>query len=620
MLTPQQISALRDRAGQVTDPIVEYLIADIAERISEAGQITSTAAYQAWTAQKFGVSQKELKKELQKRLRLTSEEINQLFKLAAHTGYANDIQRLGEDGAVSFEENTALQQILDSSIKLADEDFHNITQTMGFVGPDGRFDELTTAYRKSCDFAFEKVVNGAQDYDSAVRDATRELARQGIQVLDYETGVHTSLEAAVRRNVMGGLGLMNEQITQQNHDDLGCDGWEISAHGGCAPDHESIQGKQYTDEEYTRLNNSLVRRIGTLNCGHSAMPIIVGVNEPQYTDAELEEFRKQNEEGVTYEGKHYTLYEATRRQRRLESSIRNRKHRILIDEKLGDKDKLQTDQIRLQVLKQEYNRFSKATALPTQHVRMEAAGFDWKKGKAAEKAGKQVMANPLAKAYSDGETKIKWPSKGVSLTAEQYKDLRKYAEDKCIVLQGFKNSDAAIDLAKDTIDEAERMLSLYPELRGSIKKPFTLNLDRHMKSIDFAEVREGATHIMHINVDAYRNRESLAQEYKKLSESGWFVRGTSYKSIVYHEVGHMAADVYGIDGLSVMKEVLGTDSTAEALLWCKNNLSEYSFKSDGSEIISEMFSAYYGSETPGKEVVDFMSRCDKIIVDWRGVK
>ena len=45
---------------------------------------------------------------------------------------------------------------------------------------------------------------------------------------------------------------------------MGCEGWEISAHAASAPDHEPIQGLQYSDAEYTALNNSLVRRIGTL--------------------------------------------------------------------------------------------------------------------------------------------------------------------------------------------------------------------------------------------------------------------------------------------------------------------------------------------------------------------
>ena len=99
---------------------------------------------------------------------------------------------------------------------------------------------------------------------------------------------------------------------------------------------------------------------------------------------------------MDYEGKHYTLYEAGQPQRRLETSIRNRKHRILIDEQLGDKGALQNDQIRLQLLKQEYTRFSKAAKLPMQYERMEIAGFDWKKGKAAEKTVARVEREKAA--------------------------------------------------------------------------------------------------------------------------------------------------------------------------------------------------------------------------------
>lgn len=286
------------------------------------------------------------------------------------------------------------------------------------------------SFLKTCDFAFMKVAAGAQDYISAVRDATRALAEKGIQVIDYESGVHTSLEAAVRRNIMGALGLMNEQISQQNHDDLGCDGWEISAHAASAPDHEPYQGKQYRDVEFTRLNNSFHRRIGTLNCGHSAMPIIFGVNDPQYTDKELEEFRQKNEEGVIIGDKHYTLYEATQRQRSLERSIRKRKHHILVDEELGDAEKLQQDQIRLQILKQRYHEFSKAANLPEQYERLEKAGFTWKHGKAAEKTADDVFKNPpkdlkelsekIDKALNPYcERASKWSGNTVVMTREQ---------------------------------------------------------------------------------------------------------------------------------------------------------------------------------------------------------
>ncbi len=174
---------------------------------------------------------------------------------------------------------------------------------------------------------------------------------------------------------MGGLGLLQEQISQQNHDSFGADGWEISAHAACAPDHEPIQGKQYTDAEYQALNNSLVRRIGTLNCGHAAFPIVLGISEPQYTGAQLQKFRDDNASGVDYQGRHYSMYEATQKQRQVERCIRKQKNRILVDENTNDTEKLQIDQIRLQRLNQEYSRFSKTVGLPMQRERAQVAGF-----------------------------------------------------------------------------------------------------------------------------------------------------------------------------------------------------------------------------------------------------
>lgn len=623
MLSAFQIEALRLMSEQLLDPITNFLIEDIAKRISEAGQLTATASYQVWRAQNLGISQRKLKKELQKRLKVSQEEVERLLTQSAETGYNFDISRFPTTHAIPLAANSSLQQILEATVKLAQEDLTNITQTMGFVGSDGVCRELTQAYQQACDFAFQKVSTGAQDYMSAVREATKNLVDKGIRTIDYESGVHTSVEAAVRRNIMGGLGLMQEQISEKNHDLLGCDGWEISAHAASAPDHEPFQGKQYSDEEYTQLNNSLVRRIGTLNCGHAALPIILGVSSPQFTDDELEQFRKDNEAGVEFEGKHYTMYEATQRQRKLERSIRKQKRRILADESLGDKDKLQNDQIRLVRLQSEYNRFSKGTGLRTQHARMEMSGFGPKQAKVAEKTAKKSeiigqKTKQRAHAYTDGSNKIDWPPKSESISLDQFKTIRAYAESKNIQLQGFKNSDVDTGLAKEVMQDAERIFSKYPELRGGGKKPFTILFDRNMRSVDFAEVKEGVPHILHLNSDAYRSKKCLDQEYKKLADERWFVGGTTYRSIVYHEMGHMASDVYKIDGLEVMKEVLGVKSTAETLLWCKNNLSEYSFKSDGSEIISEVFSAFYSLDNPGQEIVDFMARCDKMIIEWRG--
>jgi len=147
MLTAEQIAALRDKAQQITDPINDFLLEDIARRISEAGQLTSSAAYQIWRAQKLGMSQREVKKKLQKLLRTSRKEINKLLTQSAEVGYRFDLDKLPTSAAIPFEKNASLQQIVETAVKLAQEDFTNLTQTLGMVDPYGKALPLKNYHR-----------------------------------------------------------------------------------------------------------------------------------------------------------------------------------------------------------------------------------------------------------------------------------------------------------------------------------------------------------------------------------------------------------------------------------------------------------------------------------------
>ena len=138
--------------------------------------------------------------------------------------------------------------------------------------------------------------------------------------------------------------------------------------------------------------------------------------------------RQDNEKGVDYEGRHYTKYEATQRQRQLERSIRKQKRRILVDESTGDKEKLQQDQIKYQVLNQEYKRFSKTAGLRLQHERMEMAGFGPKQARAADKAADASHMNWL-KSIGAEDTELK--------TLAQFEDARYNNTDEYRLLTGY---------------------------------------------------------------------------------------------------------------------------------------------------------------------------------------
>lgn len=590
MLTPAQINALSELSQQAMQPVIDFLLDDIARRISEAGQFTSSAAYQIWRAQALGVDRKAIEKELRKRLGVSQKELKKLLVQSAEVGYNFDMKGFGRM-AIPFAENRSIQQIVEAAVKLADKDFRNITQTLGFCDPYGKPRELTDAYITSCDYAFNQVITGATDYNTAIRNATKNLADKGIHTIDYESGRSTSLEAAVRRNIMSGLGLMQEQISQQNHDAFGADGWEISAHAASAPDHEDIQGKQYTDKEYEALNNSLVRRIGTLHCGHAAFPIILGVNEPQYTPEQLQQFKDDNKKGVTYNGKHYTVYEATQKQRQIERAIRRQKRCAIVAKGRGDKDGLLTSQIKLKRLNEEYGRYSKAVGLPTQRERAQVGGFG-----AAEATDARTAAG------------------------RQIKLINKFTEEMAsngIAVKGFENYIGDADTLYHMSYAYSRMAKLYPEEAKGLTLAYS-----YINDSDTYGWFDPKTKTIHFSKTKFKNWGALEEDYAEMVKKGHFPEGTTASGCFYHEFGHAVEHSRGAkSNKKIVDKILfdygyGRVSVSQRENALVKELSIYSITTTRNpsykEVVAESFSEWYNSKEPRKFCEDFLKEAGYI--------
>ena len=222
---------------------------------------------------------------------------------------------------------------------------------------------------------------------------------------------------------------------------------------------------------------------------------------------------------------------------------------------------------------------------------------DWKKSF----VGSSKMSIPKNSSIEFGNGNV--------ISTEQYKALREYADDKGIVLRGFKDSDVDIELTKEFIDESALMIEKYPILKGDSKRPFTLELSRHLSDEDFAQTRPGVTHIIELNANYMRDKSLLSREYKLKADEGWFVKGTDYKSVIVHEIGHLIGDKKDIDGLEIAKSILNTTSADIVFKHLEDNLSIYSSAvMDGSEIISEALSAYESGNS-NDFVLTFLKMC-----------
>ena len=142
MLTPEQIAGLQVAASRITDPINDYLLRDIARRIRDAGELTSTAAYELYRSQLLGADLRKVKQDLARLLKTTQADAEALLEQAAEFGYDLDVKRL--PGLVPFSENSEVQQIVSVAVKLAGEELQNMTRTEAIMmyGPDGQMRAL----------------------------------------------------------------------------------------------------------------------------------------------------------------------------------------------------------------------------------------------------------------------------------------------------------------------------------------------------------------------------------------------------------------------------------------------------------------------------------------------
>lgn len=189
---------------------------------------------------------------------------------------------------------------------------------------------------------------------------------------------------------------MTNAVQQMNHDKLGCDGWEISAHSRARSGPCTNSGPAIFRRRIYQTQQRPCRAIGTLQCKHIAWPIRMGRDKPVYTKQQLQRMLEENEAGVLYEGRHYTLYEAGQKQAELEAHIRNIKNKTLADDALGDKENLQKHQLMLARYRQEYSRYCKATGLRPRSARLQAAGFGRSEAARAAAAAKRSLKSAPA--------------------------------------------------------------------------------------------------------------------------------------------------------------------------------------------------------------------------------
>lgn len=367
MFNEERENVLIERLVRRQEKANEQILKELGKILGEIGQLTPSEAYTIGQQLKYGESLEKIIIILSKQSRLTRNEIYQMLEGEAryNLDFSKKYFKAREVDFIPFKDNRPLQRLV-NEIAIATinnvgvSELRNISRTTGITYLDRNGNRVTKniidAYNEIVDDAIVNVATGKESFQQELQRQLKTIGQNGIQKIEYESGRHRRIDSALRMNLSDGLSQL--AIAQQEivGNQFGYNMVEVTHHVNAAPDHiDSIDGKQFamidilrqqilngiekdiklTDivgnrvkvkgvwyDDFNTINESLDRHVGTLNCRHTTMTGILGIDKPRYSKEELERDKENNLKGFDYENKHYSLYEGEQLLRKIELELR----------------------------------------------------------------------------------------------------------------------------------------------------------------------------------------------------------------------------------------------------------------------------------------------------------
>lgn len=481
----------------------DEVIADIARRVKKTGRYTETAELMAKSMREQGYSTAKIQSEVMKLLRAdknyqmtvaentraykqmvtnlikdivhkAKEEGDKLIAEAGLMAWNNDLSMWRQQG-VDLKKPNTMSQLMMAFRKQTVDELRNLTKTTGFKDTVFGTTGVLNMYQREMDLALLKVATGIFSYDQAVNDCVHRLAQSGLRSIDYANGRAYQLDTAVRMSVRTAMSQLSGKIMEENLKSSGQDLVITSQHMGSRPEHAVWQNRVFSFSGKSKKYPSLAEGTGYgtagglkgVNCTHDFFPFWEGASviEPDIKEPDP----------VTINGKEYTYYEATQKQRRMEQGIRATKREIEAQTAIGGDITELRSRLRKQTL--EYSQFSREAGLKVKEnrLRVKTGTVDLKKTKSMKyydslvKSGSHdiIKSDKNEKVIGNDKFRIS-KSKFLKADFEDIKDL-KYSLSDLNVRLWYKEKDANIINLLDKNLPLEEQAKKACELRNTYR-------------------------------------------------------------------------------------------------------------------------------------------------------
>ena len=386
----------------------------LGETIKKFKNLNPKEAYSLAQQLKYNTTVKDLLNELSKISGLSVKDLKAILEKVAreNIGFADVYYKARGLETPIYEQNRALQRLVSSVYNISGAEFKNIAKSTGFrlLGDNGEplLLDIDETYKYVIDKCVIAISQGKETYQQSMRSTLKQLSSSGVRKIEYESGYSRRLDTSIRQNILDSIRQVSNESQKLFGEEFGYNAIEVSHHSNSAPDHSNndiengnfdidghqfvkldilkeqikngtekeitlkdidevnhrvkYKGKWYYDFDY--INNNLNRPVSTMSCYHYIFSVVLGVSRPQFTDKQLEEDKKKNNDGFEFEGKHYTFYEAEQLLNRIALEIRKNKDMQIMAKSSGDDDLILSSQTKITQLTTKYRQVVKVSGLP----------------------------------------------------------------------------------------------------------------------------------------------------------------------------------------------------------------------------------------------------------------
>lgn len=407
MLTPDYLENVPAPMMQLWQQVEEDILRDVARRIGKMNQITATADWQLWRREQVRLCNREVLKILAKYTGKSTAQLRQIFQEAAAKALEEDDLLYQSAGLDPPDPNTdqALLNLLNAGYQQTEGSWKNLTATTA--------NTVSGQLEAALDRAWLQVSSRAFDYQTSIRRAVNDLARNMTGVT-YPTGHRDTLEVAVRRAVLTGINQTAGKLQIARMDEMDWAFVETSAHAGARPSHARWQGRQYhrggavtyRGKHYPDFEQATGYGTGAglcgWNCRHGFFAIDPDLDpRPAYT---AEELAALDAKDIEYQGKRYSKYEISQKQRALERQVRAAK-KVWLAEDAAGLDSTQSA-VRLRQARQELAQFIKDTGGRNDSSRTFVSGFSRSQASRATAQAQREIEKYTAYRYNKDGTVV----------------------------------------------------------------------------------------------------------------------------------------------------------------------------------------------------------------------